>query len=528
MTSAADPARAPADAQAPRDLPVERPVGIIGAGAIGAAIAQTVASAGSRVVLFDGDEVMARSAAQLVLASTPEAEGRVRVAESVDDLADCGLVIESGDEDLAAKRDMLVSVEKAVGDGVLLATNTSTSSVTVLGRALRRPARLVGMHFVGLSTTRVVEIVRGAATSPATVEAACAAARSWDRVPVVCDSTPGLVLNRVNASYFGEAQRLVEERAALPQSIDEVLRRVGGFPLGPFELSDQLGQDAVLATIRQIWEQTFHDQRYAPTTLQQRLVDAGWLGVSAGRGVYDYTDQGAGRRAAAPVAPTVPQGLHVEEVGYTEGFAVMEPLVQRIMDGGVRLRSVGDSDPECSDEVGLLLPSGGRVVETSGRRARDIGDEVVTLDWAFDAATTTQVAVAAAANCSARTLGEAIAILQAAQLDVMLVEDSPGLIVARTISMIINEAIDLVDRGKATARDIDVAMQLGLRYPDGPMTWGERIGPACVVAVLDALHEAVPTGRYRAAPALRYAADTGSPLLRNSPGPSIARWWPTD
>ncbi len=148
----------------------------------------------------------------------------------------------------------------------------------------------------------------------------------------------------------------------------------------------------------------------------------------------------------------------------------MEPVIDRIAEGGVMVRSIGDNDAECSDEIGLVLPSGGRLVETSGRRARDIGDEIVVLDWALDPARVSLVAIAASANCSGQTLGEATALLRAAGVDVVLVEDSPGLVVARTISMIINEAVDLVDRGKAEADHVDTALTLGLGWPLGPVT----------------------------------------------------------
>ncbi len=162
---------------------------------------------------------------------------------------------------------MLAALEKAVRDDALLATNTSTCSVTVLARALRVPHRLVGMHFLmPAEITAAVEVVRGAMTSTAAVDAACATARAWGKVPVLCDTTPGLVVDRVNGPFFGEAQRLVEERAADPTTVDLLLRDAGGFPMGPFDLSDRVGQDIVLAVTRSIWEQTFHDQRYSPTT----------------------------------------------------------------------------------------------------------------------------------------------------------------------------------------------------------------------------------------------------------------------
>lgn len=491
------------------------PVGVVGVGTIGTGIAEVAARAGHPVVLYDGYPATAETAAEVLRQRLDLPADWVRVARTLDGLAGCALVIEATAEDPAVKRDLLTAVEKVVGEDTPLATNTSSHSVTVLARALRVPGRLVGMHFVNPVTgTALVEVVRGHATSARIVATACAVATAWGKKPVVCESTPGFVVNRVTRPFMGEAQRIVEERVADPGTVDELLRLAGGFPSGPFELSDRLGQDIDLAVTRSIWEQTFHDQRYAPTVFQQRLVDAGLLGTKTGTGVFRYdvpADHPRGPRAGAGRAP---RALRPASVRYKEGFAVMEPIVDRIAAGGVRIRVIGDSEPECTDEVGLVLPSGGRLVETGGDTAGSIGDEVVSLDWVFDPVRTSLVAVAASPNCSAQTLSEALGTLQAARLDVVVIEDTPGMIVARTISMIINEATDLVSRGDAHAGDVDIAMMLAGVFPQGPLQWGERLGPSCVVAVLDAMHRATPTGRYRTCQALRLAADTGSPLRR--------------
>ncbi len=184
---------------------------------------------------------------------------------------------------------------------------------------------------------------------------------------------------------------------------------------------------------------------------------------------------------------------------------------------------VGDSDPECTDEIGVLLPSGGRLVETDGSTASSSGRDVVVLDWALDAATTPLVVVAAAPGCSAQTLSESIGLLQSAGVEVVVVEDAAGLVVARTVAMIVNEAVALVERGEASRADVDTAMTLGTGYPRGPLAWGEQIGPACVVSVLRHLHEAVPTGRYRVAPGAAAGRGVGVPARCLSPGPGRGR-----
>ena len=176
---------------------------------------------------------------------------------------------------------------------------------------------------------KLVEVVRGAQSGPAYVELATNLVRCWGKTPVLCDSSPGFIVNRVARPFYGEAQRMVEERVSDPATIDALLREAGGFPLGPFELTDLIGQDVNLAVGRSVWEQTFHDPRYAPTVWQQRLVDAGRFGRKTGRGVYALRrvarprqrpgrprpgDRGAARAADRPASPgpalrRLPRGL---------------------------------------------------------------------------------------------------------------------------------------------------------------------------------------------------------------------------
>jgi 3-hydroxybutyryl-CoA dehydrogenase len=158
------------------------------------------------------------------------------------------------------------------------------------------------------------------------------------------------------------------------------------------------------------------------------------------------------------------------------------------------------------------LPSGGRVLETSGKSAASVGNDVVVVDWLGDAETATRVAVAAAPGAQPETLAQAIGLLQAAGLAVSLVDDTPGLVVARTIAMLVNEAADVVHRGEASAADVDTALRLGAGHHRGPLEWGDAIGPPCLVGILRALGEAVPTGRYRVGRGLEIAAERGAPL----------------
>ena len=251
-------------------------VGVIGAGTMGAGIAEVAARAGHAVRLLDVRPGAAEEAVRGIgkrldrdvgRSRVPAAEaagvlGRLTVADDVAALAGCTLVVEAIAEDLDVKRALFRELEPVVGPDAVLATNTSSLSVTALAAALDRPERVVGLHFFNPAPRmRLVEVVRGGATSAEVVEVAQQLVRDWGKTPVTCTSTPGFIVNRIARPFYGEAQRLVEAGVADPATIDAVLREAGGFPIGPFGLTDVIGQDVNLAVSRSVWEQTLHDPR---------------------------------------------------------------------------------------------------------------------------------------------------------------------------------------------------------------------------------------------------------------------------
>jgi len=498
-------------------------IAVLGSGAVGAAIAEVAARAGHPVRLFDirpeaatrAVDRLGRSLARDVARGLLEAGeagatvGRVSVVPSVQDLAGVTVVVEAAVEDVAVKRDLLAEVEKVVtqaGEEVLLATGTSTLSVTALATALQRPGRLVGLHVVApTSHLPLIEVVRGLASEPEAVEAAVELVRAWGKTPVQCRATPGLVVDRVSRPFFGEAERIVEARGADPATVDAVLREAGDFPAGPFELADTVGQEVTLAVTRSIWERTFHDPRYAPTGFQQDLVDSGRVGRRSGRGVYTWSPDGDALDAAPLTAPPRDAPLRVQLVDYD--FGPMAPFLDRIERAGVRIERISLSDSEALEELpGLRLPGDGLLRVTDGSTARSWAMEapggVVLLDWAHDPARCRRVALMAPRDIDPVVLDAAIGLCQAAGVQVSVIADVAGGIIARTVSMLVNEAVDLVARGDASATDVDVAMLLGTGYPSGPLEWGDRIGAVRVASVLAELHEECPTGRYRLSPRL--------------------------
>ncbi|MGN6610777.1 MAG: 3-hydroxyacyl-CoA dehydrogenase [Angustibacter sp.] len=511
--------------------PPGSPVAVVGAGTMGAGIALVAAQSGHPVRILDVREGAAQGAVDQLrakLASLAErgkvdaddarlASDRLRAAESVADLGDVSLVVEAVAEDLEVKRALFRDLEAVVAADTLLATNTSSLSVTAVAAPLQRPERVVGLHFFNpADRLRLVEVVRGDATSEAVVESAVELARAWGKTPVVCTSTPGFIVNRVARPYYGEAQRLAEEGVADPATIDAVLREAGGFPLGPFELTDLVGQDVNLAVSKSVWASTFHDPRYAPTVFQQRLVDAGRYGRKTGRGVFAYGPDGQTLDADPSTEPSRPAPAHavLHHVDDDDGFAVMRPFLGRIEAGGVTIERLllDVEDLEDDDEVGIELPGGAVLREVNGSSPLDdwaAGEGgVVHLDWAHDPTTCTRVALSPSPQCPRESVEAAVALCQAAGVAVSVIGPTPAGIVARTVSMLVNEAAELLLRREASAEDVDVAMILGTSYPSGPLQWGDRLAEAGVDVgwFVSELNDQFPIGRYRPSPGFQLAS----------------------
>lgn len=285
-------------------------VGVVGAGAMGAGIAQVAALAGHAVVLCDAradalpkaragmEKAFARlvekgrltaEAAQATLARVRFVGPNALGGPDLSALSGAGLVVEAIVEDIAAKRDLFARLEQVVSADTWLATNTSSLSVAAIGAALTRPERVVGLHFFNPAPVMaLVEVVPSVRTRDGLAAEATALMRSWGKVPVTASDTPGFIVNRVARPFYGEALRLLEEGVASPATIDHAMRTVGGFRMGPCELMDFIGHDINFAVTKSVYEQTFHEPRYRPSLVQQRLVEAGWLGKKAGRGFYDH------------------------------------------------------------------------------------------------------------------------------------------------------------------------------------------------------------------------------------------------
>ena len=343
-------------------------VGVVGAGAMGSGIAQLAATNGHKVLLFDQDasaldramasieKNLARSVEKNRITGDQGAEIRNRIstagwetdgADAYADLKNAGLVIEAIIESLEVKRALFASLDKVVAPDAILATNTSSLSITAIARASLRPERVLGIHFFNPPTVLpLVEIVPGLATSQEVTDASRSLMEEWGRKPVVASDTPGFIVNRIARPFYGEALRIYEEGIADMATIDWAMKEIGGFRMGPFELMDFIGNDVNFAATRSVYEATFHDARFRPTLTQQRLFDAGFFGRKTGRGYYDYSP-----------GVTMPEPNQDRELGELIFRRILSMLINQAADA-LYLRIASAHDIDTAMTLGVNYPKG--------------------------------------------------------------------------------------------------------------------------------------------------------------------------
>lgn len=501
----------------PPGLSPQTLVAVLGAGAMGAGIAQVAAAAGHPVRLFDTRPGAAAAAVaeiggqfkrladkgKISQESAAAASQRLAAVDTVAELAEAGLVIEAIIEDLAAKAALFAELETRCGADCLFATNTSSISVTAIGAALKNPGRLVGLHFFNPAPLMaLVEVVSGLASDPAVAATLFATARAWGKTPVHARSTPGFIVNRVARPYYAEALRQLHEGVADCATLDAVLREAGGFRMGPFELIDLVGLDINLAVTQSVWQAFFNDPRFTPSPLLREYVAAGWLGKKRGRGFFTYAE-GAPKPTPATEA-ACPPPTDITLVGDSPLAAA---LVERLSARGVAFRQTAPAAAGVVAKAGdacLLLTDG----RSATRRARcDNQPNTLVVDLALDYTQATRLAVAAAESCSPAAVAAGVGLLQAAGFAVSRLKDAPGLPVMRAVAMLANEAADAVNQGVAAAEAIDTAMRLGVSYPRGPLEWATAVGLPLIHEALVNLAASYGEDRYRISPWLQQRVD---------------------
>ena len=505
-------------------------IGVVGAGTMGAGIAQLGAAAGFRTLLYDPDADALQQGTHTTLAgltkwiakgrTDEDAPGLLEPVSTLDELAPCDLVIEAAPERADLKRDLFGALSLVCGDDVVLATNTSSIPVTSLAGAAARPERVVGMHFFNPPPLMpLLEVIRADQSADEVVERAIEVGRAMGKQVIVAADGPGFLVNRCGRPFSGEGLRLLAERIATHEQIDRICRLGGGFRMGPFELMDLVGVDVGFEVAKSFHELSFGEPRWRPSTIQARMVAAGRLGRKTGRGYYEYAEDGSYR--PDDPEPPEPDGGDGPLLTILGDGPVADHLRERARTAGYELREGGpsevvldariqpDESPPGGAPVGVLCASSSLALR---------GEPGAVGFYALPDAGLAELTRMPGSQAFA---GEAIeGLFRNLGFVTEWVGDAPGLVLGRIVCQLVNEAAFAIGEGVGSAEDVDTGLKLGLSHPRGPVEWSEAIGLDHVVAVLDGLWAERREERYRTAPLLRRAAALGRSLREEWPPPT--------
>jgi 3-hydroxybutyryl-CoA dehydrogenase len=481
-------------------------LGVVGAGIMGRGIAQVAAMGGVQVLLIDAKPEVIADARQFIArmldraaqkggitaAQAQEAAGRVRAAESLQDLSSCHVVIEAVAEDLKIKRDVFSSLEAVVSDECILASNTSAIPITSIAAHCKRPERVAGTHFFNpVPLMKLVEVIDGALTDPAVCDALAVLGKRMGREPVRCTDFPGFLAGNIGRGFTLEAARIIEEGVSTFADVDSIMRDRVGFPMGPFQLIDNNGADSVHSAMESVYEGFYQEPYFRPSPIIRQRVTAGLLGRKSGRGFFRYQDG----KAVSTEKPNVASAARPRSVW------------------------VSTTEPTCTPAVTALLESLGAKLETGARPSAGalcivtpIGDDATTaaLKQKLDPRRTVAVdalfgldkrrtCMVTPATTEASKL-EALGLLSADGVPTTLINDSPGFVAQRIVAMIVNIGCWIAQSGFASPEDIDKAARFGLGYPKGCFAFADDIGLQRIITILNAARERTGDPRYRASP----------------------------
>lgn len=502
-------------------------IGVVGAGTMGSGIALVALYAGCEVYLQDVSKQVLEKASGYIKSYLEKKDQlksfkKLHFVNSLDELATTNVVIEAALEQMDLKTEIFRQLDAVCPPPAILATNTSTLSVTAIAAATQHPERVAGMHFFNPAPALpLVEVVRAARTSQETIDRLVELTQAFGKTPVVTADTPGFIVNRVARPLYGEALRLLGEGVATHEQIDQIVEQGGGFKMGPFRLMDLIGIDINAGAMRSMYEQTFGEPRYRPHWIQVKKVAEGALGRKTGRGFYEYKDGRGGMRDEEKHKPTAGDGsghVMISEGSWAPG------LSELCTKAGYRV----DSVPDAAEKPAACFVVAGRAEEAAHLIAwydvslppevplfvqcADITlseamtwvqhpERLIGFDGLFFDGEVMTLASSGRLAPEIRTKAEGIAH-HLSKADIWI-KESPAIVLPRIVCQLVNEAAFAELEDVADGATIDLAMRLGVNYPKGPLEWGRSLGFDKVLAVLDHLYDEYHEERYRACVNLR-------------------------
>ena len=504
--------------------PLYDTVGVVGAGAMGRGIAQIAAQAGSTVRIYDTQpQAVAKALGEIIAqwerlldkgrmdaAAVLACKQRLQAADDIAALADCALVIEAVVERLDVKKSLFAQLEAVVSHEAVLATNTSSLSVTAIAAGLQRPQRFAGYHFFNpVPLMKVVEVVAGLKTDPAVCKALAQYAREMGHTPVQAQDTPGFIVNHAGRGYGTEALRVVGEGVADFATVDRILKDQVGFKLGPFELMDLTALDVSHPVMESIYQQYYGEPRYRPSVITAQRLAGGVVGKKVGEGFYRYVD---GKAQVAP-EPATPSIGEIPAVWVSTRAARRAELYQLLKALGARIETGQSPSPTA---LSLVAPLGFDVTTVAVVERLDPA-RTVGIDMLIDDAATRRRVLATNPATRADMRDAAHALFARDGKAVSVIRDSAGFVTQRVVATIVNIAADICQQRICSPQDLETAVTLGLGYPLGPLAMGDRWGPTNVLEVLFNMQTVYGDPRYRPSPWLRRRGAIGLSLLHEEP-----------
>lgn len=501
-------------------MKVIKNVGIVGAGAMGRGIAQIAAQADLDVLLFDVNSKVVEEAInslrkiwarqvernRMTQDQVDAALLRITPCDNLDAFAAADLVVEAIVERLDVKQDLFKQLEAIVADDCILASNTSSLSITAIAQSCQRPGRVAGYHFFNpVPLMKVVEVIDGLRTDRAVGDTLMELARTMGHTPVRVRDMPGFLVNHAGRGMNVEGLKVALECVAPFYQIDAIMREQAGFRMGPFELMDLTGLDVSHAVMESIYQQFYDEPRFRPSPIAAVRAQGQLLGRKTGEGFYAYPD-GQKQTPVEPAVPERPADLTVwlapwHAVGHKRAAALLKDLGARV--------SSSQTPPE--DALVLITPFGEDVASVVARHHLP-ADRTVALDTLFGLEQGRRRVLMCSVATQSRWRDAAHALMAADGTAVTVIEDSAGFVAQRMVATIVNVASDIAQQGIATPADIDTAVKLGLGYPQGPLTIGDTLGGVQILEILRALLNTTGDMRYRASPWLQRRVQLGLSL----------------
>ena len=495
-------------------------VGVIGLGVMGRGIAQVAATAGFRVLVYDYLESISNDALNFIRKMLNRSLEKGKIDEkifndalnklikvdNISDFRNCNLIIEAVKEDINIKKELFKNLEEIVKNDCILATNTSSLSITEIAACCKRASRIAGFHFFNpVPLMKIVEVVKTDLTSPDTVDFLYNFAKILGHEPVLTKDSPGFIVNHVGRAYSTEAMAMYDEAIAPVDVIDIILKKGANFKMGPFELFDLTGLDVSMPASESIYYGFYNDPRYRPSFKFRKRLEAGLLGRKVNKGFYEYNE---GKKEEYEL--NIPSYSNID-VNFNIWVSRKEQLGYNIIFNYLKSKgfSIDQSDKPKVDSLCITTPFGLDATTSSINEQLD-PSKVVAVDtfYGFESCKTLMPTI----KTTDKYKTAAIYIFNEKTSPAYMINESPGFVVQRVLSMIVNIATAVAEFGIAEPEDIDKAVKLGLGYPYGPFEWGDKVGLKKICHILENLYTTYKDSRYRPTLYLKRRAQLGIPL----------------